>query len=201
MADDELNRLWDEYQLPFSQFDDHTLARWMSQTLGQLEGGIWRLSHPLLGAYRVAAEQGNERQIWLKRLANPPSSFPPAECCRAPLMPVFSRDVLNSGLICQHCGATAVELSELPQTLHGGIRAWAEEYALVHAVAHYDEERMRELDDYDEAFEMAASQAEALWRRAALELLPPLLDYYPLLLWEDQDECLEVEPKDIKTWE
>jgi hypothetical protein len=26
------------------------------------------------------------------------------------------------------------------------------------------------------------------------------LDYYPALIWEDQDECLEVEPKDIVTW-
>ena len=30
------------------------VLRWLSQTLGQLAGKVWRLSHPLLGAYRLA---------------------------------------------------------------------------------------------------------------------------------------------------
>jgi hypothetical protein len=46
----------------------------------------------------------------------------------------------------------------------------------------------------------AATDAEKYLRTAALELLPQFLDYYPAILWEDQDECLEVEPKDIDTW-
>ena len=50
---------------------------------------------------------------------------------------------------------------------------------------------------YEELFEEAATRAEQFLRRAALELLPPLLDYYPALVWEDQDECLEVQPNDI----
>ncbi|MGO8765363.1 MAG: hypothetical protein ACLQSR_09570 [Limisphaerales bacterium] len=37
--------------------------------LGQLEGKSWRLSHPLIGAYRLAAQLGHDRQIWQKRLA------------------------------------------------------------------------------------------------------------------------------------
>jgi len=51
-----LDLLWKEYSLIFREFDDLTLARWLAQTLGQLEGKAWRLSHPLLGAYRLAAE-------------------------------------------------------------------------------------------------------------------------------------------------
>lgn len=69
-SDSPLDRLWLEYSLVFKNFDDYMLARWMAQTLGQLEGASWRLSHPLLGAYRLAAQLAHDRQIWLKRLAS-----------------------------------------------------------------------------------------------------------------------------------
>ena len=47
-ADAPLDQLWKEYILAFRDFDDLTLARWLAQTLGQLAGNAWRLSHPLL---------------------------------------------------------------------------------------------------------------------------------------------------------
>ncbi|HMP84595.1 MAG TPA: hypothetical protein PKA41_18015, partial [Verrucomicrobiota bacterium] len=56
-----LDRLWKEYGRGFRDFDDLTLARWLAQTLGQLEGRAWRLSHPLVGAYRLGAQLGHER--------------------------------------------------------------------------------------------------------------------------------------------
>src|SRR5687768_6671780 len=93
---DPVNKLWEEYQQPFNELDDHTLARWLCQTLGQFEGKLWRMSHPLVGAYRAAADIAQDRQIWHKRLATPPAAFPPAECCRAPMLLVFTRDILNS---------------------------------------------------------------------------------------------------------
>jgi len=197
---DEMDKLWEEYQLPFKDFDDTTLARWLCQTLGQLEGKLWRMSHPLVSAYRAAAESAYDRQVWQKRLASPPPAFLPSECCRAPLLPIFTRDILNSGLLCQHCGATTMEFQDLPDAIKEPIEDWAEDYAAIHAVAHFDENQMRGVVDYDEAFEKAASQAELLLSRLPSEILPPLLDYFPAVLWEDQDECLEVEPKDIVTW-
>jgi hypothetical protein len=197
---EEMDKLWEEYQLPFKEFDDTTLARWLSQTLGQFEGKIWRMSHPLVSAYRAASEPGEDRHVWQQRLANPPAAFTPAECCRAPLLPVFTRDILNTGLICQSCGATAVEFDDLPEELKDPIESWAEDYGLVHAVAHYDEHQMRNVVNYDDAFEKAAREAEHLLSRLPAEILPPLLDLYPAVIWEDQDECLEVEPKDIVTW-
>jgi hypothetical protein len=197
---DPINNLWEDYKLPFSSFDDLTLGRWLAQTLGQLEGGLWRMSHPLVSAYRAAAEIGHERAVWQKRLVTLPNGFPPAECCRSPLLPLFTREVLNSGLICQHCGGTAIEFTDLPRVIREKVEPWAEEYAGIHAVAHYDEIQMRAITNYDEAFEKAATQAEEHLRKAALEILPSCLDYYPALIWEDQDECLEVEPKDITTW-
>src|SRR5205807_372527 len=96
-----LDQLWKEYSLVFHDFDDLTLARWLAQTLGQLEGRVWRLSHPLMGAYRLAAQLAHDRQIWLKRLATAPGAYQESPCCRAPLMPLLTRDVLDSGLICQ----------------------------------------------------------------------------------------------------
>src|SRR5690606_2950709 len=130
--------------------------------------------------------EGNHRQIWLKRLATVPASFPAAECCRAPLFPLFTRDVLNSGLLCQHCGGTVIDFEDLPKVFQKGIRSWAEDYSEAHGVAHWEEDRQRQVAHYEELFEEAATRAEQFLRRAALELLPPLLDYYPALVWEDQ---------------
>ena len=84
-SDSPLDRLWQEYSEVFRDFDDLTLARWLAQTLGQLEGRAWRLSHPLLGACRLAAQLAHDRQVWLKRLATPPAAYRESPCCRAPL--------------------------------------------------------------------------------------------------------------------
>ena len=43
----------------------------------------------------------------------------------------------------------------------------------------------------------AAQDAEKLLVEAATELMPPLLEVYPAVIWEDQDECLEVRPEDV----
>ena len=75
MSESPFDRLWREYSAVFRDFDDLTLARWLAQTLGQLQGRAWRLSHPLLGAYRLAAQLAHDRQIWHKRLATTPHSY------------------------------------------------------------------------------------------------------------------------------
>jgi hypothetical protein len=196
-SDSPLERLWSEYSGVFRDFDDMTLARWMSQTLGQLQGRVWRFSHPLLGAYRLAAQVAHERQVWLKRLANAPSAYPEATCCRAPLLPLITRDILESGLVCQHCAETTVPFEDFPEDLQRVVTPWAEEYAPIHAVAHWDDGQRKRAGDYDAAFERAASQAEALLGRAGREIAPKFLDFYPAVVWEDQDECLEVRPEDL----
>ena len=66
-----LDKLWHEYAAVFKEFDDLKLARWMAQTLGQIEGRAWRLSHPLLGAYRLAAQTAHDRSG--SRLFRPPT--------------------------------------------------------------------------------------------------------------------------------
>src|SRR6266404_2539455 len=192
-----LDSLWQEYGRVFHDFDDLTLARWLAQTLGQLEGRVWRLSHPLLGAYRLAAQVAHDRQIWLKRLANPPAAYREAPCCRAPLLPLLTRDVLESGLVCQNCSGTAAPFDELLPEFQSAIKSWAEEYAPVHAVAHWDERKQRSPADYDRAFDNAAKEAERLLALAGMQIAPSLLDFYPAVVWEDQDECLEVRPEDI----
>src|SRR6266566_1317072 len=130
--DAPLDLLWKEYSLAFKDFDDLTLARWLAQTLGQLEGKVWRLSHPLLGAYRLAAQLGHEQQIWHKRLATPPAAYLEAPCCRAPLLPLLTRDVRDAGLICQHCSETLVPFEEIPTALQGELGTWAAKYSPIH---------------------------------------------------------------------
>lgn len=197
-TENPLDVLWAEYTRIFREFDDLTLARWMAQTLGQLQARAWRLSHPLVAAYRLAGQVAHDRQIWLKRLATSPSAYPEAACCRAPLLPLLSRDVLESGLVCIHCNGTAVPFEELPEDLQPLIRSWAEEYGPVHAVAHWDEAQQKRHGDYDRVFEESATKAETLLAFVGHQLAPKLLEIYPAAIWEDQDECLEVRPEDVK---
>ena len=196
-ADAPLDLLWKEYSLVFRDFDDLTLARWMAQTLGQFEGKTWRLSHPLLGAYRLAAQMGNERQIWLKRLVTAPQAYSESPCCRAPLLPLLTRDVQEAGLLCQHCSETLVPFDEIPTSVRGDLEAWAAQYAPAHAVAHWDDRQRKSAGDYDRAYDAAAEEAEGLLARAGRDLAPRLLEFYPAIIWEDQDECLEVKPEDV----
>lgn len=193
-----LDALWKEYRDVFRRWDDLTLARWLAQTLGQFEGQVWRMSHPLMGAYRLAAQLAHDRQIWFKRLATPPIAYAESPCCRAPLFPLLTRDVRESGLICPHCDDSLVPFPELPEDCRGALEEWAAEYAPVHAVAHWDDRQRKASGDYDQAFEDAARTAEVLLARAGTELAPRLLEHYPAIVWEDQDECLEVRPEDVK---
>ncbi|HWI56133.1 MAG TPA: hypothetical protein VNZ22_02815 [Bacillota bacterium] len=197
-AESPLDLLWKEYSLVFRDFDDLTLARWMAQTLGQFEGKAWRLSHPLLGAYRLAAQLAHERQIWFKRLATPPQAYAESACCRAPMLPLLTRDVREAGLICQHCNETLVPFEDIPVLMQGDLEGWALQYSPVHAVAHWDDRQRKGAGNYDRAFETAAEEAEGLLARVGRQLAPKLLEFYPAIVWEDQDECLEVRPEDVK---
>jgi len=196
-AESPLELLWKDYRVVFRDFDDLTLARWLSQTLGQLEGKSWRLSHPLMGAYRLAAQVAHERQIWLQRLANPPPAYAESSCCRAPELPLLTRDVREAGLVCQHCNETLISFEDLPSTVIAPLEKWAAEYGAVHAVAHWDDERRKEKTEYDSAYEAAAREAERLLGQAGQQLAPRLLEFYPAVVWEDQDDCLQVRPEDI----
>ena len=113
-SDSPLDSLWQEYGRTFRDWDDLTLARWLAQTLGQLEGRAWRLSHPLVGAYRLAAQVAHEKQIWFKRLATPPAAYAESPCCRAPFLPLLTRDVRTEGLVCQHCNEILLPFEEIP---------------------------------------------------------------------------------------
>src|ERR1039457_2216811 len=144
-ADAPLDQLWKEYSLGFRDFDDLTLARWLTQTLGQLAGRTWRLSHPLLGAYRLAAQLAHERQIWLQRLVTPPPAYSGSACCRAPMLPLLTRDVREAGLICQHCNETLVPFDEISADVRAELDLWAQQYEPVHAVAHRSVEHTSEL--------------------------------------------------------
>ena len=192
-----LDSLWQEYSGVFRDWDDLTLARWMAQTLGQLEGRAWRLSHPLVGAYRLAAKIAHDRQVWFKRLATPPAAYGESPCCRAALLPLLTRDVRAEGLVCEHCNEVLVPFEDIPAELRELLAAWALQYEPVHAVAHWDDRQRRRAGNYDEAFENAAKQAEQLLSYAGRELAPKLLESYPAVIWEDQDECLEVRNEDV----
>jgi len=197
-SDAPLDLLWKGYGRAFQDFDDLTLGRWLAQTLGQLEGKSWRLSHPLVGAYRLASQIGHDRQIWHKRIATPPAAYRESSCCRAPMLPLLTREVRESGLICQHCNETLVPFDEIPEANRMELDFWAGAYEPVHAVAHWDDRQRRNVGNYDHAYEKAAKEAEDILFQAGKILAPRLLDHYPAVIWEDQDECLEVRPEDVR---
>jgi hypothetical protein len=196
-SDSPFDSLMQEYSRVFRDWDDLTLARWLAQTLGQFEGRAWRSSHPLVGAYLLAAKMAHDRQIWFKRLATPPAGYAESPCCRAPFLPLLTRDVHNAGLICEHCSETLVPFEEISAELRPALEAWAKNYEPVHAVAHWDDRQRRRAGNYDDAYENAAKQAEQLLAYNGRELAPKLLNSYAAVIWEDADECLEVRPEDV----
>ena len=88
--------------------------------------------------------------------------------CRAPLLPLLTRDVKESGLVCVHCSETLIPFEEIPEDVRPALQAWADEYAPVHGVAHWDERRQKATPNYDRAYEEAAQQAERLLARGGL---------------------------------
>ena len=77
------------------------------------------------------------------------------------------------------------------------LKKWAEEYAAVHAVAHWEESERSSAASYEEAYDNAGEEAERLLIYAGSRLVPILAEFYPAVIWEDQDDCLEVRPEDI----
>ena len=196
-GDSSIDNLWREYARIFRDWDDLTIARWMAQTLGQFESQSWRLSHPLMGSYRLACQIAQDRGLKLNRLVTVPVAYGVVECCGQPILPLLTRDVVESGLVCQHCGGTAVSFEDLPERIKPAVRDWSDRYAPVHQVAHWDDRERKGSKNYDKAFENAALKAELLLKEAAHEVAPLLLRLYPAVVWEDQDECLDVVPEDV----
>jgi hypothetical protein len=114
------------------------------------------------------------------------------------MLPLLTRDVREAGLICQHCNETLVPFEDIPAPLQAELNAWASQYEPVHAVAHWDDRQRKSAGNYDRAYEKAADQAERLLAQAGSQLASRLLEFYPAVIWEDQDECLEVRPEDVK---
>ena len=113
------------------------------------------------------------------------------------MLPLLTRDVRDAGLICQHCNETLVPFEEITDSVRSELEAWAAQYAPVHAVAHWDDDQRKGAAEYDRAYEQAAKDAERLLAQAGGQLAPALLEFYPTIVWEDQDECLEVRPEDV----
>lgn len=197
MDDLQPDRLWKEYTRVFEEQDDLTLARWLVQTLAQLKGRAWRHSHPLIASYRLAAGLAHRKQIWHQRLVTFPGDFLPSQCCRAPMLPLLSRDVMKTGLTCLHCAETLVPVEEIPEDLQKAVRDWAAEYEPIHAVAHWDDDQQKASRNYDRAYDDAGLRAENLLAFAGRDLTPRFLEHYAAIVWEDHDECLEVDPEDV----
>jgi hypothetical protein len=113
------------------------------------------------------------------------------------MLPMLTRDVQEAGLVCHHCNDTLVPFEDIPPALQQDLEAWSTKYQPVHAVAHWDDRQRKSAGDYDRAYENAAKDAERLIAHAGGVLASKLLEFYPAVVWEDQDECLEVRPEDI----
>ena len=139
-----LDSLWTEYGRAFAAIG--TTSRWRagsrrrSASSKAARGGCRIRSSARIGS---AAQVAHDRQIWHKRLATPPAAYTESPCCRAPFLPLLTRDVRESGLICQHCNEILVPFEELPAELRAELEAWAKQYEPVHAVAHWDDRQRK----------------------------------------------------------
>ena len=71
-------------------------------------------------------------------------------------------------------------------------------YKLTHVINITDVGHLTDdADAGEDKLEKAAQSAERLLGQVAQTLAPKLLEVYGAVLWEDQDECLEVRPEDV----
>ena len=82
------------------------------------------------------------------------------------MLPLLTRDVRETGLVCLHCSETLVPFEEIPAGIRNDLESWAAQYAPVHAVAHWEDPQRRTAGDYDRACESASEEAEVLLRHA-----------------------------------
>ena len=132
-----------------------------------------------MGAYRLAAQLAHDRQIWLQRLVTIPPAYSESPCCRAPMLPLLTRDLRDAGLICQHCNETLVPFDEIPNPPQRELEDWAAQYAPVHAVAHWDDRQRKTAGDYDHAYENAAEEAERMLAQRRPPTCPPAAGVLP----------------------
>ena len=64
-----------------------------------------------------------------------------------------------------------------------------DDFVLVRWMARWGEWRRKSQDQYEHVFEQAAQKSEAQLS---------YFDNFPLVIWDDQDECLQVRPEDIQ---
>jgi hypothetical protein len=190
-------RLWESYRVWLNDYDDMTLARMTAQTLGQLKGRVWRLSHPLIGLFRLAARTAHKRGLDIFRLAQL-TEYTSAPCCGGPLLPLITRDIVEHGVFCEYCGEIVMPLDDLPVPSNITLKTWAEAYQQSHSIAHWDEPKIRKHPDFEQLFQSSADACDRLLVELAKNLLPPLLDHFPAVVWQDHDECLDVWPDDLK---
>ena len=197
-SDSPLDQLWNEYGQVFREFDDLTLARWLAQTLGQLGGKAWRWSHPL--DRRVPARRASRPRS--PDLVQTPGDRRPPHIWNRPAAarPCFPFSRATSARPASFASIAATRLFRSTKFRKPSAATWKTgrlQYAPVHAVAHWDDRQRKGAGNYDRAYEQAAKEAEALLARAGQQLAPRMLEFYPAVVWEDQDECLEVRPEDV----
>ena len=90
-----------------------------------------------------------------------------------------------------------MKLDHPPGEIGREFNTWSTCYDKAHSIAHLEEDGEKLPPDYDKLFELAAQSAEKLLAQAGTQLAPALLENYPAVAWEDQDECLEVRPEDV----
>ena len=89
-----------------------------------------------------------------------------------------------------HCGQQMVALDKIKnQQLVEKLSQGAESSAPIHAVAYWGEWRRKSQDQYEHVFDEATQKSEAQLS---------YFDDFPLVIWDDQDECLQVRPEDIQ---
>lgn len=189
--------LWQEHMRGLRSWDDLSLVRWLSQSLGQFYERSWRVSHSFVVAYRLGVTVAHQRDVWNRRIFSFHQNYQTAPCCNAPTIPLVSFEMMSHGIACSCCGGELISLKELPLSLRKAFMDWGRRYDSIHQVAHWDDERKKESKNYDKDFDEAGDRAIPLLTELGYKLVPKLLELYPAIFWEDGDHCLDLRPEEI----
>ncbi len=193
--------LWQEHMRALKSWDDLSLARWLSQTLGQLHERCWRASHPLVVAYRLGATVAQQRDLWNRRTFSFNNHYQSTSCCGAPTIPFISFEVCTHGIYCSCCGEVLSTLEDMTEDIAPALRQWGKDYDAIHQVAHWNDNERKQCGDYDRALDKACERAIPMLSRLGYEIAPKVLRIFPAVFWEDADNCLDVIPEDISPTE
>ena len=110
------------------------------------------------------------------------------------MLPLLSARCPGIGSYLPALHETLVAFDEIPEPIEDECGKWAAQYAPVHAVAHW-EDSQRKTGNYDQAYDVAADEAERLLGVVARDIMPKFLDHYAAACGKTRTNAFPCSPR------